>query len=99
MSACGGRFCACSWRLRDFALPFLGALHRLERRDKHNFLKSDYSFDSDTDDVPSFTSLFALFYPSVTGIMAGSNRSGLLRDPSRSIPTGTLGKLPVFAAC
>lgn len=31
-----------------------------------------------------------LFFPAVTGIMAGSNRSSSLRDTQRSIPVGTL---------
>ncbi|XP_055058227.2 solute carrier family 12 member 7 isoform X4 [Misgurnus anguillicaudatus] len=37
-----------------------------------------------------FTILVGIFFPSVTGIMAGSNRSGNLKDPKRSIPTGTI---------
>uniref|UniRef100_A0A4W4HHX3 Solute carrier family 12 member 7a n=1 Tax=Electrophorus electricus TaxID=8005 RepID=A0A4W4HHX3_ELEEL len=37
-----------------------------------------------------FTLMVGIFFPSVTGIMAGSNRSGDLRDPQRSIPTGTI---------
>ncbi|XP_067309913.1 solute carrier family 12 member 7 isoform X3 [Pseudorasbora parva] len=37
-----------------------------------------------------FTLLVGIYFPSVTGIMAGSNRSGDLRDPQRSIPTGTI---------
>ena len=42
---------------------------------------------------PDFQSLIALFYPSVTGIMAGCNRSGVLAQPSRSIPIGTLSAI------
>nr|XP_007138528.1 hypothetical protein PHAVU_009G216800g [Phaseolus vulgaris]ESW10522.1 hypothetical protein PHAVU_009G216800g [Phaseolus vulgaris] len=37
-----------------------------------------------------FNSLVGLFFPAVTGIMAGSNRSSSLRDTQRSIPVGTL---------
>ncbi|XP_016116125.1 solute carrier family 12 member 6-like [Sinocyclocheilus grahami] len=39
---------------------------------------------------PSFPLLIGIFFPSVTGIMAGSNRSGDLKDAQRSIPIGTI---------
>lgn len=42
------------------------------------------------DTSTSFLILIGIFFPSVTGILAGCNRSGDLADPSSSIPKGTL---------
>ncbi|KAM3361779.1 cation-chloride cotransporter 1 isoform X1 [Capsicum galapagoense] len=38
----------------------------------------------------NFNALVGLFFPAVTGIMAGSNRSAYLKDTQRAIPVGTL---------
>ncbi|CAH1153516.1 unnamed protein product [Phaedon cochleariae] len=43
-----------------------------------------------SDITTSFTILIGIFFPSVTGIMAGSNRSGDLADAQKSIPIGTI---------
>uniref|UniRef100_A0A6Q2YRS8 Solute carrier family 12 member 5b n=1 Tax=Esox lucius TaxID=8010 RepID=A0A6Q2YRS8_ESOLU len=45
-------------------------------------------------DITSFfTLLVGIYFPSVTGIMAGSNRSGDLRNAQRSIPIGTIAAI------
>ncbi|KAL4642195.1 solute carrier family 12 member 4 [Arapaima gigas] len=57
--------------------------------DVHGSLENLYMYVS-ADIATSFTLLVGIFFPSATGIMAGSNRSGDLKDAQKSIPVGTI---------
>ncbi|KAK0182419.1 hypothetical protein PV327_000561 [Microctonus hyperodae] len=57
--------------------------------DTDKMTQSTFNFIS-TDLTTTFTILIGIFFPSVTGIMAGSNRSGDLADAQKSIPIGTI---------
>ncbi|CAG0923132.1 unnamed protein product, partial [Notodromas monacha] len=65
--------------------------HHYAGEDPENFLVK-------TDMKTNFIILVGIFFPSVTGIMAGSNRSGDLKDAQKSIPIGTLSAVVTTSA-
>ncbi|CAO4373486.1 unnamed protein product [Caenorhabditis nigoni] len=61
-----------------------------DRKDKGDLNRGGHPSYIYAESVTNFMILVGVFFPSATGIMAGSNRSGNLRDAAKSIPLGTL---------
>lgn len=55
---------------------------------KTNFWADYGTAYGESDAQQSFFSVFGVFFPAVTGIVAGANLSGDLKDPASSIPKG-----------
>lgn len=60
-------------------------------------LYSNYTYDYTSEDkqpkVTDFAEIFGVFFTGVTGVLAGANISGDLKNPAKSIPLGTISAI------
>ncbi len=66
--------------------------------DTWSLARFDDNFAAGYSPGESIATMFALFFPAATGIMAGANMSGDLRDPAESLPLGTFAAIAVTTA-
>ncbi|XP_028274253.1 solute carrier family 12 member 2 isoform X2 [Parambassis ranga] len=74
---------------------FIGTFISVKSKEPAGFFGYDGSilwenFGPDFRKGETFFSVFAIFFPAATGILAGANISGDLADPQQAIPRGTL---------
>ncbi|KAK0180491.1 hypothetical protein PV327_006127 [Microctonus hyperodae] len=71
--------------IEEYAKGFIGYNGDLM---KENFFPNYRGYDGVVEH--NFFSVLAIFFPAATGILAGANISGDLKDPQQAIPKGTL---------
>uniref|UniRef100_A0A8C2EDW0 Solute carrier family 12 member 2 n=1 Tax=Cyprinus carpio TaxID=7962 RepID=A0A8C2EDW0_CYPCA len=74
---------------------FIGTFIPVESKEKFGFFSYDGKNELTNNFGPDFRgqtffSVFSIFFPAATGILAGANISGDLADPQMAIPKGTL---------